>query len=155
MENQENKLKNEAGIGGWLIIVLIGLIVTPIRLSITLVRDFVPLLNSMSTLDAYPKLQTVVYIETASNLIFVILAIVLLFMMFNKDKRFPKLMIIVNVSNLIFVLADATYASQLQVLYQVFDFVDSSKEIIRAIVGTAIWVPYMLVSKRVKLTFIK
>lgn len=151
MEDQ----KNEAGIGGWLILVLIGLIITPIRIGITLFRDFFPLFDSMSLLEAYPKLGTMIYAEAIGNIIFGIFAIILLFIMINKDRRFPKLMIIFYVANLIFILADTICVSQMPILEKFVDSGDSTKEIVRAVFGTAIWVPYMLLSTRVKRTFVK
>ncbi len=155
MDDQRSEMGNKEGIGGWLIFVVIALIVTPIRLGISLNNEFLPLFNSMSLFEAYPNLQAMIYVEAIINVIFGVSAIILLILMTNKDRRFPKLMIIFYVSNLIFVLADAIYVSQIQVLEQFMESGDSAKEIIRAIVGTSIWVPYMLVSTRVKQTFIK
>jgi len=155
MESRRNEMKNEVRIGGWLILVLIGLIITPIRLGITLFSDFFPMLDSMSLLDAYPSLQIMIYTEGIGNIIFGISAIILLIIMSNKDRRFPKLMIAFYVANLIFVLVDAIYATQIPVIEQFVSSEDSLKEVVRAIIGTAIWVPYMMVSTRVKRTFVK
>lgn len=155
MDDQRNEMKTETKIGGWLILVLIGLIVTPIRLGLSLLKDSLPLFDTMPLLEAYPKLQAMIYVETIGNIIFVLFAIILLIMMTSKDRRFPKLMIAFYLANLIFVLGDAIYVSQVPVLEQFADSGDSTKEIARAVVGTAIWVPYMLVSTRVKRTFIK
>lgn len=155
MENKIEEAKSNAGIGGWLILVLIGLIITPIKMIISFINDFIPLLDSMSMLDAFPNLQTMIYFETIGNGAFGVFAVVLLFIMLNKDARFPKLMIIFYVSNLIFVLGDAIYVSQMPELEQFVDSTDSLKEISRAIVSTAIWVPYMRISTRVKNTFVK
>lgn len=155
MEEQNTKTTSKEGIGGWLILVLIALIVTPLRLSFTLIKDFIPLFKSMPSLAAFPELQTMIYVETFGNIIFIVFSIVLLIVMVNKDRRFPLLVIIFYVSNLIFVVGDAIIASQIEVLSSFVNTGDSMKEIARSFVGTVIWVPYMLLSSRVKNTFVK
>lgn len=155
MDDLKNKKEQETAIGGWLILVLIGLIVTPIRLGISTFTEFLPLLDSLPFLkELYPKLVSIIYVELFSNIAFGIFALFLIFVMVMKNKIFPKLMIIFYVSNLVFVLGDAIYISQMTELEGFYKDDGSIKEIVRAIVGTAIWVPYMLVSKRVKRTFV-
>ncbi|MDA3818661.1 MAG: DUF2569 domain-containing protein [Prolixibacteraceae bacterium] len=153
--NTEKSSADEVAIGGWLILVLIGLIVSPIRIGITLFRDFVPLFDSISLFDAYPTLKTMIYVETFANAAFAIFALFLLVLMISKDYRFPKLMIIFYVANLVFVIGDAAYVSQSPEIKQFVEIGDSTKEIARAVIGTVIWVPYMLMSTRVERTFVK
>jgi len=154
MENLRDERENETGIGGWLILVLLGLIITPIRLGVSVFMEFLPLFDSLPMLEElYPELKSMIYLELFGNISFGIFAIILIFLMIKKDRRFPLLMIIFYVSNLVFIVFDAIYVSQMVSLEGSSDVDDSSKEIIRSVIGTAIWVPYMLVSKRVKRTF--
>lgn len=155
MSELKDKTSDKEGIGGWLVFVLLGLIVTPIRIGITLFTDFFPMVNDEFLMSIYPSLKAVIYTELIGNISFIIFAIVLLILMLLKDRRFPKLMIIFYITNTIFVVGDAIYVSEVLDL-EVLSGDDSSlKEIARAVIGTFIWVPYLLMSTRVRLTFTK
>lgn len=153
--------KNLEGIGGWLILVAIGIVITPIRI-IILVMTIYPEIFSTGTWEALTTQGSEVYsplwapiligeILINSGLLLVWLYMAYLF--FSKKKTFPKLYIGIAVFSLIFILADAFAVKLVLPSEPVFD-PDSVKELMRSLIMVVIWVPYMLVSKRVKATFV-
>ncbi len=88
----------------------------------------------------------------SSALIFVWLYMAYRF--FTKKTDFPKWYIGIAVFTLVYVLADAFAVKLVLPNEPVFD-PDTIKEVARSVIMVIIWVPYMLVSKRVKATFIK
>ena len=75
------------------------------------------------------------------------------YMFFTKRRRFPKWYIGIAVVSLLFILADAFLIKLVLPGEPVFD-PDTAKELMRSVIMVVIWVPYMLVSKRVKRTFV-
>ena len=75
------------------------------------------------------------------------------FLFFSKKKLFPKLYIGMLLFSLVFIVLDALAIKMVMPSEPVFD-PDTLKELLRTVVASAIWIPYMLVSKRVKATFI-
>ncbi len=73
---------------------------------------------------------------------------------FNKSRDFPKWYIGIAVFSLVFIVADAFAIKLVLPNEPVFD-PDIIKELMRSVIMVVVWVPYMLVSKRVKATFIK
>ena len=71
-----------------------------------------------------------------------------------KSRDFPKWYIGIAVFSLVFIVADAFAIKLVLPSEPVFD-PDTIKELMRSVIMVTIWVPYMLVSKRVKATFIK
>jgi hypothetical protein len=149
------------GIGGWLILPLLGLIAMPIRLGISLINDFLPIfqqgiwevLTTPGT-DAYHHLWApLLTFEIMGNLLFITLALVLLYLLLTKSPYFPSLFIFFLASNLVFVIADFFFADLIPAIAAQND-PQPLKEVVRTVIGASIWIPYMLCSKRVKNTFV-
>lgn len=149
------------GIGGWLILPALALIITPIRMGFEFVRDFLPVLDS----DAWALLATpasslyhplwapLVVFELTANVVMFSFTLWLLVLFFRESKRVPMLYILwlsllaaVQVIDQLLVQQMPFLASQLNE--------DASVDIARALVGAAIWIPYFLKSVRVKNTFV-
>ncbi len=151
-----------SGLGGWLILPAIGLFVLPIRLAISLNSDFLPIFQEgywdvLTTpgSEAYHHLWApLITFEIAGNAFFIIFDIILIFLFFAKSYRFPTLMIIYLASNFLFVVSDFFFADFIPAVAAQGD-AESIKELFRSIIGAMIWIPYFLVSKRVKNTFVK
>ena len=151
-----------SGLGGWLVLVGIGLAVTAVRLSAFLVTTLVPVvtgdqwaqLTTPGTSSYHPFWAPLLMIETAGNLFFVGFAVTLLYLYFQKAPRFPKLFIAYLVLNLVFVTADYFLSGMIPAVAASTDN-ESVREIVRGLIGACIWVPYMLRSKRVKNTFVE
>lgn len=148
------------GLGGWLILLAIVLLVSPIRTLITLNNDILPFFQeSWQALttpgsEAYHHLWApLIVFEIVGNTIIIILNLILIFLFFTKSYRFPKLFIIFAISYLVFVVADFFFADLIPAVGEKNDPA-TVKELVRAIIGTA-WIPYFMVSKRVKSTFVR
>ena len=153
----ENELK---GLGGWLILVGLGVILAPIRLLAT----YVPLYQSVfedgtwqaitlvDSVSYNPMLSTLLMGEMAYNAIMLLASIYLIYLFFSKSYLFPKLYITIVAVSLVFIPFDAWLVTMVLPEVPMFDS-ETKKEFFRVLVGGMIWVPYMLLSKRVKLTF--
>ena len=158
-----DRVEGPSGLGGWLILPAIGLIVTPFRLMAYLLTDLLPIfqdgswdfLTTPGTEAYHPMWAPVILFELAGNLFFVVMAVVLIFLFFTKSHRFPRLMIVFLLSNLAFVFGDYALANTIPFVANMEADAEVYKEMARGIGGVAIWVPYFLVSKRVKNTFVK
>ena len=150
------------GLGGWLILPLIGLIVSPIRMAISLNNDFLPIFQEgywevLTTpgSEAYHHLWgPLITFEIVGNLLFIVFALILIFLFFTKAPIFPSLFIIYIIANLLYVVGDFFFANLIPAVASESD-PGSIKELFRTAVGAAIWIPYFKMSKRVKNTFVK
>ena len=160
-----SNLVNESevqGLGGWLILVGIGVVLGPIRLAI----EFLPLYYGIFTdgtfiivttpgNEAYhPLWGALLIFEAIYNSLVLAGSVYLAYLFFTKHYFFPKLYIAIALLSLIFIPLDAWFASFVMPNQQLFDD-DTLKEFIRSVVTVVIWVPYMLISLRVKNTFIE
>jgi hypothetical protein len=151
-----------AGLSGWLVLVGLGLVVTPFRLAIFLGTTFPPMfkdgtwetLTTPGPAPYHPLWGPLLIGEIVVNLIFVLTSIYLVYLFFRKSWRFPRLYIAFLAANLVFLLADAL-AVKVVLPGQPFMDPDTAREFFRSIFAMAVWVPYLIVSKRVKNTFIR
>ena len=158
MENNE-ELK---GLSGWLILVGIGVVLVPIRLLANTVPIYLPIFTdgtweAVTTVgsEAYnPLLGPLLIGEIVFNLGMVLASIYLIYLFFSKHSRFPTFYIIIVVVSLIGILLDAWLISSVVPSEPMFDS-ETTKEFFRVLIGGFIWVPYLLVSKRVKATFVE
>jgi hypothetical protein len=150
------------GIGGWLIFVVIGLVGGPLRIAWTLYSNHFSLIQNggwqvLTTpgTDAYhPLWEPLLVFEILANLGSIALAIATLGYLKRKSRQTPKLAIIWLAWTTTFVVIDFFVADLIPAVAAQND-VDSQKELVRSIVGACIWIPYFLVSKRVKATFVE
>jgi hypothetical protein len=151
-----------AGLSGWLVLVGLGLFVTPFRLAIFLLQTFPPIfrdgtwgtLTTPGSAPYHPLWAPLLLVEMAINFIFIVMSIYLLFLFFRKSARFPKLYVMFLLSNLAFLLADA-FAVTIVLPDQPFMDPNTAGEFVRSVVSVSIWVPYLFLSKRVKNTFVR
>lgn len=156
---------NLKGIGGWLILVLIGLIMTLISIVVTL-KDSMNLFqpevwHTITTYgsDAYhPLFGAWVIYDTIFNAFIIIFIICLLVLMFKKSRLFPKFMIFYFISAIFLQGIDYylsyTVLTDLPKVSEALGVYPSIDGVFRALVSSAIWVPYFIKSKRVKVTFL-
>lgn len=84
----------------------------------------------------------------------VVASICLIYLFFLKHYLFPKLYIGIVAASLIFIPLDAWIVTRVFPGTPMFD-PDTTKEFMRSFIAGVIWVPYMLVSERVKITFVE
>ncbi len=151
---------NIEGIGGWLILVLLGLAITPISIVFQLLTMYLPVfnngvwqaLNDPASQTYNPTLAKLIVFECVCNLLIMGLSILALVLMFTKSRHFPRMMIGFYAVNLAFVGLDLYLAQHVQIAE---NDGDGFRTLIRTVIAAAIWIPYMLVSKRVKATFVR
>lgn len=154
-----NELK---GLGGWLVLVGIGVIVSPIRLLMTLVPTYKPIFEggvweALTTVgsEAYiPHFGSLLIGEVVFNAIMVAASIYLIYLFFSKHYLFPKFYIGIVAASLIFIPLDAWIATKVFSGELMFD-PETTKEFMRSFMAGIIWIPYMLTSKRVQATFVE
>jgi len=153
--------KGPEGIGGWLILVAIGVVLRPP----ILIYNTVTLCNLVGSRNwemltapdspAYlPLWGPVVRGEIIANILLLIGWSITAVLFFYKKKSFPWWFIGMMTFGLAFVIADMVAFKAI--------FPDKSTtetgaaaDFLRAFIVTMIWIPYMLVSKRVKATFVR
>lgn len=137
-----------SGIGGWLILPAIALVITPLVNIVGVVQAA----NLLGDAVIVPGLQTVLLIEIAGIVALTLGFVFVATRFFRRRVGTPRLFISLLVANLLFILADAAIVGATLSL-PVFD-TQTGTGIVRAVIYAAIWVPYMLRSVRVRNTFV-
>jgi hypothetical protein len=140
--------KDLEGLGGWLILVAIGLALSPLSCVHGMIVDLRVLYGSSYQihLSAHPGLAALVLYEAATNTIFLVAIVALNLLFYLKKKAFPFWMISYLACHLVLILFDHIAALR-------FYPHSSPTSLLESLVGTAIWIPYYLRSERVKATF--
>lgn len=154
--------KTYEGIKGWLILPLLGLLIAPFRIALLMYRDFWPLfsegywsvLTTPGSEEYHPLLAPLLVFEVGGNLLIIVLDLVALWFFFKKSHLAPKIIIAFLIIDVLFVGGDFSLSHVIPGLAPKSD-PESARELARAIVGVVIWIPYFLVSKRVKSTFVR
>lgn len=148
--------KVNAGLGGWLALVGLGLIVG-VFIQGYGVLEYLPLLSETYNIPGY---LTLIQIEFVASTILTVANVYLLYLYFKKNKNFPSYYIIFLVVSVAYVLLDHLFLASLnaptQELKKVIDdtLSQNSGDVGRTIITSIIWGAYMNSSKRVKATFI-
>ena len=148
------------GLGGWLILVGIGVVLIPLRLLITVLPPFISLFSD-GTWEAVTTEGSTYYhsfwaplliTEMIVNIGLFIVSLYLVFLFFSKHRLFPITYVLIAVVTLIFIPLDAWLTTYVLPDEPIFD-PDTIRNLTQAFVSSIIWIPYMMTSKRVKNTF--
>ena len=150
------------GIKGWLILVGIGIVIAPLRLTVSISEAFKPLFENgtwekLTTVgsDSYlPFFQALIVAEGIFNACLMLGSIYLIYLFITKSKYFPKLFIAIGVVSIIGIIIDSYLVTLVIASAELFE-AETVKELTKTMVGYGIWIPYMLKSERVKNTFVK
>lgn len=156
------KSDGPSGLGGWLTLVGFGLIISPIRTGFLLSSIYMPIFQNGqigvfidSSSEYYsPRLFLLLSAEIIFNLLTIAGSLLLLYLFFNRKKAFPGWYIGLMIFSLLGIFVDALLSGFIFPEEPMFD-PDTTSELIKAMVGAGIWIPYMLMSVRVKNTFIR
>lgn len=137
------------GIGGWLILVAIGLGVGPFILLNGIYSDLRVFYGAQfqAGLAPHPGLAAFILFEAVSNSVFLLALIALNFLFYRKKKSFPGWMIAYMAFNCAVVVVDHLIALR-------YNSHAGPIAALRSVMGTLVWIPYYLRSERVKVTFI-
>jgi hypothetical protein len=146
------------GLGGWLILVLIGLCATPL-LGLWGFREIGSTLALTNRVGGFQS--GLIYGELAAQIVILLLApLGLLYLYFGRSARFPGLYIWWLVVSILYTFIDlAAVSIAFRDVYEasgtsVWTDPETASTVSRQIIPTAIWIPYMLRSARVKNTFV-
>lgn len=149
--NQKNFLSREemklTGIGGWLILPIIGL---SLSVLFNFLASFAAYALSNNVVEVPDYLVPILNFEVVINFLFAIACIIALVLLIKKKRIFPKIVIGIYVASCLFVIIDTMWISSTgsDISYLI-------SGIVRVILTACIWIPYFLISKRVKYTFTK
>jgi len=154
------------GIGGWLILVAIGLISRPFVALAGLVSIFSPYVSNPQIWQFFTEpggryysaaWQPIFLFEVSFNTALIVFSVLLLVMFFSRQKTFPLTFVILLAVIVLAGLADFTMISLVPKeglpAEMQSEMNTGLRDVARNIFAALIWIPYMLVSKRVKATF--
>ncbi len=150
---------NPLPIGGWLVLVGLGLIISPI----SILKDFITneyfnlnswtFLSSSSSVGYDAVWATAFVYEMLMNCVLMVYIVFILILFIKRRSIFPLHFIIFRGLHLLFVIGDMIFVSQISNS----NFAPEgslAKPLVYSILGTCIWVPYMIYSERVRDTFV-
>ncbi|ULO07010.1 DUF2569 domain-containing protein [Paenibacillus sp. 19GGS1-52] len=160
-ERMEIVPNKPSGLGGWMILVQIGLYVSIFRIIALIFNYVIPsfkpeIWDALTSPDspAYDSMwKPSLIFESVANVVFVLFSIFLLVLLYQKKSTFPRWAIFYYVTNLLVLIVDYVLMANIEVL-QTLDEGNSTQDIGRLAVSCAIWIPYFIRSKRVHNTFI-
>lgn len=148
--NTEHKIEavhNPRGIAGWLLIPAIGLIFAPI---ISIRNNYI----AMGAIkESYPELFIDIrfWVALLIDLAFIIATICVATFFFQKKRFVPQAFIGLMLATIIAtIIGKALFIP----IVKIFNF-ENFQSVVSICVNSAIWIPYFLISKRVKNTFIQ
>ena len=145
----EATLEGPSGIGGWLILPAIGIVVAPLQF-VKNVLDYFP---RVELLEPGTLLHTMTMVEILAWIGFAVLAATTAVRFFTRRKSAPTLYRALLVGQLMFVVA-AYWAAAILFDAPMFD-IDAGFAIAMLLAACAIWIPYFLYSARVRNTFVR
>jgi hypothetical protein len=150
------------GLGGWLILVGLGVVLAPL-MQIKSVYEWywVPLRDGQffawinpSSPDFVPYAKTLIITETVVNNLLILGSLWLVYLFFRKRRLFPTVYIALMIASIVVMVVDPLVVKQVFSLAEAFDK-ESIRDLTKMIVSSLIWIPYMLLSSRVKNTFVE
>jgi hypothetical protein len=147
------------GIAGWLILVALGLIASLVRVVINFVSTW-----SVYSVESWAAVTTLgnetyhvlwgPYLCWAllANIALLILLILMIVLFFRRRRIFPRVYIGYLVFAAIVTVIDVIAAQTLPMADVKSDAV---RDLVQVVIACGIWIPYMLVSRRVRFTFVR
>nr|WP_299338580.1 DUF3857 domain-containing protein [Allomuricauda sp.] len=158
--NPQPKSRHEGlSIGGWLVLPAIGLVLSPFVMLFQIVNlgYFDAGIWSVfedSGYEGAPLMTLFLFVEFVFNLCLFMYVILLIILFFKRRSSFPNLVIAFYALNFLFPLFDLIGYSLIFPDELQDSNMDTYKEMGKGIVSAAIWIPYFLISDRVKNTFV-
>lgn len=149
------------GIGGWLVLVQIGLFLTIFTLILSVIHFFFTTLggevwDTLTSPDSNvydPLWKPTLIFELAGNVVFLFFAAFLVVLMYRKKASFPRWMILFYAANTLFHIVDYVLLTNIPLLAEFGEDPDV-QSIGRSMVLLLVWIPYFIRSRRVRNTFI-
>ncbi|MCK4489865.1 MAG: DUF2569 domain-containing protein [Anaerolineales bacterium] len=156
MDSQNEPMK----LGGWLILVGIGVVLSPIYLLITSATSYFPIfgdgtweaVTTVSSEFYHPLWGPLLLGEIIFNFSKAFVLVFMIYLFFSKDYLFPKFYLGIVLATLLFIPLDAWMVKIILPNEPMFDM-ETISNFFTTLVSGSIWVPYLLFSKRAKSTF--
>lgn len=154
--------KTLEGLRGWLILVGLGVVLSPFIIATNVVKVFTEISPSdvwkaLTSPDgaAYHALWAPLLIsEFVANSALILAWGYIAFLFFSKRRIFPFWFIAAHVATVFIIVIDTMAVHYILPEMPRFD-PETLQKFLRPIVALSIWAPYMLMSKRVKATFVR
>jgi hypothetical protein len=157
--DKKTKLK---GLEGWLVLVGLNVVLSPIVLLLLTVSYYTLIFEDeswelLTTVDSgfyNPHWAIFTIMEIIHSSILFVAFIYLIYLFFSRHYYFPRFYIVTSLIPLIYIPLDAWFVttympSEAMLIYDTIDLFSQTA------VSTVIWVPYILISQRVKVTFVE
>jgi len=149
-------------IRGWLLLVAVGVLASPLRLADFLYEDLLPafqkevwsLLTTPGSQAYHPFNGPVLLFELVGNLMLLLYALWLVILFFKRHRWLPVQAVSFLSLALLFYVADYLASHQIPAVASQQE-TESKLDLLGAVLVCAILVPYFLLSKRVKETFLR
>jgi len=141
-------------IGGWLVLVMIGLFITPVFSLVNLDNGNYFDMKTWAKLGTYTHrsaFEAHFVFEMCGHVIFLCFSAFCLVLFLKKRDILPRCIIAYFVFGLVFNVANLVFANSIPNVKVPESYLTA---VIRSVVTAAIWIPYFIVSTRVKETFI-
>jgi len=145
--NQPDKNLNYTKIGGWLILVAIGLVLSSIAVLLYIISDILPAFHVVSVSQVSGELRLYLFLDLVLNLSLLVYIIYVIVLFVKRRTAVPKFVISLYILNFAFIIIDRFVFKSISESQWIF-------VIIQSVASALIWIPYFLVSKRVKGTFV-
>lgn len=156
--NENNELN---GLDGWLVLVGIGLVLAPLLILKNIVETllayvdlFVQISAEYELTSVGERLRALMIGEVIVQSILLLASVLLIFLFFKKHYLFPRVYMAVLLSALVLIGLDALIMYRF-IAAEDMDITNVMTLLGRTLLQCLIWIPYMLMSKRVKNTFIE
>lgn len=151
-----------SGLGGWLVLVQIGLIVTIFKVVLQLVnynlpsfgREYWGVLASPQGELYHPLWAPALIFEAAANGVLLLLAVLTLILFYQKKALMPRMIILLYTINLLIVIIDYALLRNIPMAFE-FDDGSTLRGLVRAVLTCALWIAYFRKSVRVRNTFVR
>ena len=149
-------------IGGWLIVIAIGLIVSLIQNLTVLLGSLVPLggpvwvrLTDPSSPRYHPYWRGALIYEAVAACLYLVMNLVSIILFFGKRRLFPVLTVVFIPSIFILGLIDHYLGGLIPAVAASPTHAKGTYVLVIKFVALHVWIPYLLVSNRVKATFVR
>jgi hypothetical protein len=150
------------GIGGWLILPVIQLIVTPIGFTYLLLGNYWPIfrdgtweqLTTPGSAAYHALYAPLLTFEIIGGLVIIVLAIATLVLLLRKSKKTANFAIAWWSVSVVYAVSDYFLPDLIPAVAEQSSPNDAARPI-WAIATAAIWIPYFIFSRRVKATFVR
>ena len=157
---REERNRGPEGLGGWLILPAIGLVLTILKIASYFGMQVAPLIADGTYArvitpgdDLYhPLWLPLVVVEAGGNATLLLMAMGAICLFFMRSRWFPRVHIAFILFNAVLALTVFFLGAQIPLLAEAHTM-QAVSDMARGLIAAAIWVPYMLTSQRVRNTF--